>query len=40
MALWAGIEESVTQDLVGCITLVGGVDKSKDLECLEDYIDT
>ena len=39
-ALWAGIEESATQELVGYIALVGGVDKSKDVESLEDYIDT
>jgi hypothetical protein len=26
-ALWAGIEESATQELLGYITLVGGVDK-------------
>ena len=34
----AGIEESVSQKLVGYIALVGGVDKSKDVESLEDYI--
>jgi hypothetical protein len=39
-ALWAGIEESPTQELLGYIALVGGVDKSKDVESLEDYIDT
>ena len=39
-ALWAGIEESATQELLGYIALVGGVDKSKDVESLEDYIDT
>jgi len=40
VALWLGIEENVTQELVGYIALVGGVDKSKDVESLEDYIDT
>ena len=40
VALWARIEESATQELVGYISLVGGVDKSKDVESLEDYIDT
>lgn len=39
-ALWAGIEESATQELLGYITLVGGLDKSKDVESLQDYIDT
>ena len=39
-AIWEGIEESATQELVGYISLVGGVDKSKDVESLEDYIDT
>ena len=39
-ALWARIEESVTQEFLGYIALVGGVDKSKDVESLEEYIDT
>ena len=39
-ALWAGIKENATQELVGYIALVGGVDKSKDVESLKDYIDT
>ena len=39
-ALRAMIEESVTQDLVGYIALVGEVDKFKDVESLEYCIDT
>jgi hypothetical protein len=37
-ALW--IEESATQELYGYIALVGGIDKSKDVENFEDYIYT
>ena len=39
VAFWAKIKENVTQELVGYIAIVGGVDKSMDVESLEDYID-
>ena len=39
VVFWAKIKENVTQELVGYIAIVGGVDKSMDVESLEDYID-